>query len=145
MLIIDSSIFVGFLSFSYREACFQNILLPFHEKEMQKNYQSMFQWNFKKFEQSKIVKYSELLCKLNLVSILTRQHNFQCSQTGCIGFSIGHHKCHLFPKGIYRGAEIKKKIYIYILFSNLNNFFFLGFLKNSELSKLKIIYLASSS
>ena len=34
MLIIDSLIFVSFSSFSYLEASFQNILLPFRETKL---------------------------------------------------------------------------------------------------------------
>ena len=96
MLIIDSSIFVRFLSFSYLEACFQNILLPFHEtKTYRRTTNQCFNGTLNNLNTQRLLNIQSVR-KLNLVSILIRQHNFQCSQTGCICFTIGHHKFYVF-------------------------------------------------
>ena len=93
-----------------------------------------FNGTLKKSQQSKVVKYSKSVCKLNLVSILIRQRNFQCSQTGCICISIGLHKFYVFPNGIHRGAEK-------ILFSNLNSFFSRHFKKILNGQKLDNLFI----
>ena len=111
-----------------------NVSTELYKKKQTKNKKTNN--NKKTSEQSKIVKYSNSVCKLNLVRILIkhlvriliRQHNFQYSQTGCVCISIGQHKFYVFPNGIHRGAEKN-------MFLNLNNFF-LGALEKSEWSKV---------